>query len=274
MGTATNGVNYAGTNTTITLASGQSFTNFNIPILNDGVADPAPAGFYFYVLLTNTVTTNVAVVDIVDAYSYNLPPGTLDSNFATNGMDGDVLALALQPDNQILAAGGFTDVGPQPSSRLARLNTDASLDTSFLNGVSGANATVYAMTVQTDGRVLVGGSFSTMDSVRRNFIARLMTDGSLDTSFNPGSGADNTVYAVAETFIGGVRRVYAGGSFALYTAAHVPGLVRLTADLTDQNNQGGVDSSFSVGSGFDGNIYGVAVYPTNSIYAGKLVVGG
>jgi hypothetical protein len=37
----------------------------------------------------------------------------------------------------------------------------------------------------------------------------------VDSSFNPGAGADNTVYSLAETFIGGSRFIYAGGAFAI-----------------------------------------------------------
>jgi hypothetical protein len=61
----------------------------------------------------------------------------------------------------------------------------------------------------------------------------------LDTSFNPGSGADSTVYALAESFINGARVVYVGGAFGNFEGVPSPGLVRL-------NNGGAVDSAFAV----------------------------
>ena len=85
-----------------------------------------------------------------------------------------------------------------------------------------------------------------------------MTDGSLDTSFNPGSGADNVVNAVAETFIGGDRKIYVGGAFGNISGVASPGIARL-------NNDGSADGSFSVGSGADGSVFAIAVYPTNSL---------
>ncbi len=270
-GTAANGVNYTAVNGTLTLQSGQSSASFIVPILNDGVSNPPPANFYFNVSLIGPGTSDNAVVRILDAQTYNQPPGSLDPSFNTNGFNGDVSALALQSNGQILAGGNFTAVGPVGESRIARLNSDGSLDTVFLNGLAGADAPVNALICQTDNRIVVGGAFTTMDGVRRNFIARLMTDGSLDTSFNPGSGADNTVNALAETFLASgtnsVRALYVGGAFGAFNGSSSPGLVRL-------NNNGTVDGGFNAGSGAAGQIYAIAVYPTNSIYAGKVLVGG
>lgn len=275
-GTATNGVNYVATNGTITLLAGQTIASFNVPILNlpDGaVVDPPPSGFYFNVSLTGSSGLTNATVHILDE-SYNYPPGSPDTLYDTNGMNADVLTLALQSSGQILAGGNFTAVGPVPESRLARLNTDGTLDTSFLNGLSGANAPVNVVVDQSDDRILIGGAFTTVDGIRRNFLTRLMTDGTVDTSFNPGSGPDNAVNAIAETFINGVRRVYIGGAFGNVAGTASPGVARLKADISDNNNQGAVDPGFNIGSGVDGQVYAIAVYPTNSIYAGKVLIGG
>ncbi len=204
---------------------------------------------------------------ILDAQSFNQPPGSADTAFLSEGFNGEVLSLSLQPNGQILAAGNFTASGGTPEGSIARLNPDGTLDTTFLNGLAAANAAVNSVVCQTDSRVLVGGSFSTLDGVARSFIGRLMTDGSLDTSFNPGAGADGPVYALAETFVNGNREIYAGGAFGNLNGVSSPGLARL-------NNNGTVDASFSSGSGFDGQIYAIAAYPTNSIYAGKVLVGG
>lgn len=273
-GTAVKGVNFVATNGPITLAAGQDSATFNVAILNDHVVDPPPASFYFNVLLNTTNGLNNTAVHIVDAQSYNYPPGTPDPSFNTNGMNGDVLALGLQANGQIIAGGNFTAVGPVPVGELARLNTDGSLDTTFLNGLAGANAAINTLAVQTDSRILLGGAFTYIDGVRRNFIARVMTDGTLDTSFNPGSGADNVINTVFETFINGVRRIYIGGAFGSVNGVSSPGLARLDADTSDNNNDGAPDPSFNVGSGADGQVYAVAAYPTNSIFAGKVLVGG
>jgi outer membrane protein assembly factor BamB len=51
--------------------------------------------------------------------------------------------------------------------------------------------------VQKDGKVVVGGHFTTIDGINRNCIARLNADGSLDGTFNVGTGADDLVWSVA-----------------------------------------------------------------------------
>ena len=183
-------------------------------------------------------------------------------------MNGDVFALALQSSGQILAGGSFTAVSGVPENYLARLNTDGSLDRSgFLYGLAGANRAVYAVASQTDDRIVVGGAFTNMDGVVLNRIARLNTDGSQDSSFNPGAGADNTVYCLAETFIGGARKIYAGGAFSIMNGSSTPDIVRL-------NDDGTVDTAFNTGAGPNAPVYAVAVYPANSEFAGKVLIGG
>ena len=279
-GTAFSNANYVATSGVLTFAANQTATNFNVSILNDGVQDPA--NFYFNVTLstnqvanpTNTVLgspTNARVY-ILDVQSHNQPPGSPDGTF-TAGMNGDVLALALQTNGQILAGGNFTFVNGTPDNGIARLNANGSLDSAgFLNGYSGANGAVQAIVCQrTDSRVVIGGAFNSVDDIARNHIARLMTDGSLDTSFNPGPGADGPVYALAETFVNGGNKIYVGGAFSSISGGTSPNFARL---ITDSPNGGTLDSSFNAGSGPNGAVFAVAVYPTNSPFAGKVLIGG
>ena len=53
------------------------------------------------------------------------------------------------------------------------------------------------MLQQTNGRVVIGGSFKNVNGVLSPYIARLNTDGSLDGTFNPGAGPNSTVYSLA-----------------------------------------------------------------------------
>ena len=138
----------------------------------------------------------------------------------------------------------------------------------------GAFGPVNSVIVQSDGRILIGGSFTTVDDANRNDIARLLNNGTLDTSFNPGPGANGPVNALVETFINGVRRIYVGGNFTSMAGVASSGIARVDADTNDNINVGSVDPTFALGSGLDGQVYSIAVYPTNSIYAGKVLVGG
>jgi uncharacterized delta-60 repeat protein len=271
----TPGYNYVATNGLLTFAAGQIAASFNVSILSDGIKDPTN-GFYFNVTLSNPTNATLgspinAAVNIVDVDSYTFPPGSPDTLFSPGvGMNGDVLALALQSGGQILAGGSFTTVNHVTRMYVARLNTNGSLDTTFLAGsTSGANGPVNAIVNQTNDRILVGGNFTLFNDFPNNNLVRLMTTGSLDTSFDTGAGADGAVYALAETFMGGARKIYAGGAFGhIYNwSIASPGIARL-------NDDGTLDASFAPGLGADGIVYAIAVYPTNSIYAGKVLIGG
>lgn len=274
-GTAIQGSNYVATTGVLVFAPSQTVASFNVPVLHDGVIDPVP--FYFNVTLSNPTNavlgspTN-AQVDIFDVDATNQPAGSPDTTFTPAAFNGDVFALALQTNGQILVGGDFTASGSVPAGRLARLNgIDGTLDTSFLNGYAGASAAVNTLVCQTDGRILIGGSFTSVDGANLSYFGRLMTDGSVDTSFNPGAGADSVVNAMAEDFgLSGtnmVRKIYVGGAFGTIEDVPSPGIIRL-------NNDGSVDNTFSTGSGVDGQIYAIAVYPTNSAFAGKVLIGG
>ncbi|MFM8363476.1 MAG: delta-60 repeat domain-containing protein, partial [Haliscomenobacter sp.] len=77
----------------------------------------------------------------------------------------------------------------------------------------GANSSVSTLAVQSDGKILIGGSFSSYNGTARNRVARLNADGSLDTGFNPGTGANNTVSTFAVQSDG---KILIGGSFSSY----------------------------------------------------------
>ena len=273
---ATNGVNYVATNGVLNFAAGQIAASFNVTILPDGRQDPTN-GFYFNVrLFTNNATVGLptlglptnALVYIVDTDSLVVTPGTPGTGTnSISGVTGDVLALALQPNGQIVVGGNYTAVANVPENNIARLNADGTLDDNFLNGLYGADGPVNALAVQSNSRILMGGAFTSVNGIYRNYVARLMTNGTLDTSFNPGPGADGVVNALAETFINGTREIYVGGAFTNINNVASPGIVRLY-------DNGSVDASFSAGSGADGAINAIAVYPTNSVYAGKVLIGG
>jgi hypothetical protein len=69
----------------------------------------------------------------------------------------------------------FTTVNGTNRNNIARLNANGSLDTSFNPG-TGADGSVRAIALQSDGKVLIGGDFITVNGVVRPHIARLYGD--------------------------------------------------------------------------------------------------
>jgi uncharacterized delta-60 repeat protein len=258
--------NYFPASGTLTFAPNQLSASFEVGITNNGATTPAE--FTFNVNLSNPVnlalgTLTNAQVNIINDQYYNQPPGSTNANFVTD-INGDVLALGYQTNGQIIAGGSFNIVNGLTENNVVRLNSFGAVDTSFAGSANGA---IQALASQTDNRVLVGGQFTSVDGTFLNYIARLMTDGTLDSSFDVGAGANGPVYSLVETFIGGVRRIYAGGAFSTMNSINSEGIARL-------NNNGTVDGAFNVGAGVDGTVYAIAVYPTNSAFAGDVIIGG
>src|SRR5207237_1473973 len=93
----------------------------------------------------------------------------------------------------------FNSINGTNRNEIARLNSNGTLDTSFGPGAGAGclSPTVYAVASQTNGQVLVGGYFSSINGTNRNFIARLNANGSLDATFDPGTGPNNSVLTMA-----------------------------------------------------------------------------
>ena len=150
--------------------------------------------------------------------------GTRDANFGA-AVGRTVFDIKIQPDGKILIGGSFIVVENITQNRIARLNPNGSMDSSFSSG-SGANNSVMTIFVQPDGKILIGGFFSSYNNVARSGLARLSQDGTLDTTFDVGSGANNAVLKIAGQSDG---KTLVGGSFASYNGAARGGLVRLQA---------------------------------------------
>ncbi len=266
-GSAVPGVDFVPTNGSFYFGPGEVSKTFSVPIIDNTAQDPPR----FVTLSLSAAGTNIlgspttAILNIIDDETFNQPPGQGDTTIDPSvGFNDNVLALFLQQDGKILAGGDFTIANGLIRERIARLNPDGTLDQAFsqTSTNAGANDSVLAIVSQTDRRVLVGGRFTTMNSVNRNFLARLNSDGSLDSTFNPGAGPDNSVYALAETFVGPDRKLLVGGAFANYNTLAFNYLVRL-------DNKGGVDPNFNAGSGPNGPVYAIVLQPD-----GKFLIGG
>ncbi|HMO65973.1 MAG TPA: Calx-beta domain-containing protein, partial [Verrucomicrobiota bacterium] len=123
---------------------------------------------------------------------------------------------------------GTISLGPVNPAVITILDNEApgELDESFNPGL-GTDGLVRALAVQEDGRVILGGDFGTVNGTVLPRLARLHTDGLVDTSFNPGRGLDAPVHAVAVLRDG---RVLAGGVFTNAGLVQRRFLARFEAD--------------------------------------------
>jgi len=94
-------------------------------------------------------------------------------------------AMAVTPDQQIIIGGAFTAYNAVLRNRIARVNFNGTIDKTFDPG-NGADGLVTSLALQSDGAVVIGGDFLSVDGINRYHIARLLDSGKVDTSFNPG----------------------------------------------------------------------------------------
>jgi len=191
--------------------------------------------------------------------------GAIDASFSTNNRpNGGVASLALQPDNKILIGGSFSTVQGQVENKVARLQQEGALDTSFALRL-GLNAQVSTIALQPDNKILIGGVFTMADAAIYRHITRINSGGTVDVTFDPGSGADRDVNTIV---LQSDNRILVGGAFGTFNGIGAGRIVRLLSD-------GSVDTSFHTGTGFsraDGRA--AVVYDILLLSNGRILVAG
>jgi uncharacterized delta-60 repeat protein len=195
--------------------------------------------------------------------------GTLDPTFNPNA-NGVVYAMVYQPNGQVVIGGSFTTVQPNGAAtattrnHIARFNVDGSLDTTF---DPNTDKTVLSLAVQPNGQIVVGGGFSTMQPngastpTTRNCLARVNSDGTLDTSFDPEpNGSVMTILILPN------NQIIIGGEFVTVQPNATTSAVQCDF-LARLNTDGSVDGSYLINP--LQSVSAVALQPD-----GKLLIGG
>ena len=210
---------------------------------------------------------NIAVKTMVRLNSN----GSIDSEFITGGGFNDwvqTIALAEDTSGDVYIGGDFTSHKSTAVNRMVRLDRDGRIDSGFniLTG-SGFNLDVESIVPTTNGSgdVYVGGWFSLYNGTAVNNLVRLNSDGSLDNRFDTQTrkGFNGQVLSIALA-TDGSGDVYAGGGFTVYNSSTASSIVRL-------NNDGSLDENFFTGSGFNGEVFSLALARDNS---GDIYVAG
>ncbi len=207
-------------------------------------------------VLVSTITAQSSGVDL----SFNTII-TKDSNEVV----GSVRSIAIQPDGKIVVGGDFSLVNGISRNNIARLNSDGSLDLTFDPG-AGFNSRVEKVLIQPDGKILVGGSFTSFNGAEKNAIVRLNSNGSFDSSFDANiiGGTVLTIALQPNTRTG--DKILIGGSFSAVGGFARNGFARLNPD-------GSLDNGFNP-------VFGNVQFQTVNIRRilvqddGKVVVGG
>lgn len=239
---------------------------------SDGSLDESfnPALNYFQVLISHVVLQpdgKIVVAGYFGPYhaagSHKVirlnADGSLDATFTTGNPDSyGIYSMARQPDGKLLVGGYFSSYNGIAANKLVRISADGNVDPGFNIG-SGFDQEIECLTVQPDGKIIAGGSFTSVNGVSKKRIVRLNMDGSVDNTFAVGNGFTDRVFALAVQADG---KIIAGGTFASYNGSACTNIARLNTD-------GSFDAGFNTGSGFDLGVTSMLVQSDK-----KIIVGG
>lgn len=201
---------------------------------------------------------------IDDSFAADIQPSSSDQRSTAFG------AVPL-PDGKLLVYGVFATVSGVSQVDIARLNADGSIDASFAPVLSGGGVVggiVYCSYVQPDGKILIGGSFDSVNGTTARGLVRLNSDGTVDPSFSwPGLGdasaSNGSVFGILVQLDG---KILVHGTFAMIGGVERRSCVRLNSD-------GSLDTSFApsftiaADPSRNATVYSMALQPDGKILA-------
>jgi uncharacterized delta-60 repeat protein len=199
------------------------------------------------------------------------PNGAVDNSFQLQTTSTGVFtvdALGVTADGKIVvggwAQGGWRFPDGQIRNQVLRLNADGSLDKGFetaIQGPAGFNGYINDLLVLPDGRIYVVGRFNAVAGLSRRAVARLLPDGAVDPSFDPGQSSGQQ--HIETLVLDGLGRLLVGGGFSSFAGQTANGVARLWPD-------GSTDRSF-------GRLVGAAGFGVNALAVqpdGRILIGG
>ena len=222
--------------------NGSAFTG-GYDYLIDFIESNQDAGVYIYGDFAQYGTSTGQ--DIVKVNS----DGTVDTSFNVGtGFNNYPYTgsgkLAQTAAGKLYVSGSFTTYNGTTVNRIVRLNTNGTIDSSFVTGSGFYGGLDYTNSIGLDSseNVYVAGGCYNYNGTSIPVFARLLSNGTLDTSFVMGSGFDNTTTAI---LVNSDDTLFVGGHFTTYNGTSSPRFVKLLSN-------GGIDTSFVIGAGFNG----------------------
>jgi hypothetical protein len=133
----------------------------------------------------------------------------------------------MQSDGKFIVGGGATTYKDISYSKIIRLDTDGSIDETFVIG-GGFNSSVYGGVLLDDNKILLIGNFTAYNGDTYSRILQLNSNGSVDSSFDLGAGfTTSTPWTIAKQTDG---KYVIGGFFTYYNGVSYNRIVRLNTD--------------------------------------------
>lgn len=198
------------------------------------------------------------------------PNGTIDTSFHLGngtgaGLNIGIHKIEIQNDGKILIVGTFSTYNMIPRNYIARLNADGTIDPTFNPGINIVGGNINSCVIQSNGKILIGGSFHHYNTILASGIMRLNEDGTLDTSFNSsyGIGAGSLPYSNVDGIaLQEDGKIIIAGYFMTYN-----GILR--NNITRIHSNGSIDLTFIVGNGSNNYVNSLCIQND-----GKVLIGG
>ena len=158
--------------------------------------------------------------------------GTIDTSFNIgSGFNYSTSGIVQQTDGKFVIIGSFTSYNGVSANNIIRLNLDGSVDTSFNIGYGFSYNPPTKIAIQSDGKFVIAGYFTSYNGSSISRIIRLNSNGTRDTSFNPGSG-----FISGSNFTGlGVLsngQIIVAGRLIKYNGVSCPMMIKINSDGT------------------------------------------
>jgi len=157
--------------------------------------------------------------------------GIIDSTFPTSGVTAGgflgVYGLTVLSDDKIMIGGNFLTYSGVSSRDIARLNSNGTYDATFNvgSGFTGGDRFVLDIT-ETNGKYFVTGVFDNYNGTAVGGLVRLNSDGSVDTTFNTGTGIGYNPASFGEPSLVLSNGNYnISGTFSTYKGVTVPNMI-------------------------------------------------
>jgi len=227
-------------------------TNAGLAVLKARLTNSGP----YTVVISNSVDRVVSEPASLTVIPAPTAPGFLDLSFDPNlflsALYSSIRTVVVQRDNKLLIA----------APDLIRVDPDGQIDSAFSVSLS-SDARVTDVALQDDDRILIGGTFTNVNGIPRNRIARLRPDGTLDESFDPGEGVGGTRPDISSLAWHTNGQVFIAGTFTTVNGVTRSGVARLNAN-------GSLDTGFDPGDVTPAGVTSVKVQPDGRV----VIVGG
>lgn len=189
--------------------------------------------------------------------------GTLDPSFSPISPNpGNLSSLEVLPDDRFIIGGIFSIPSQPVQLRAARFMANGTLD-QVLATLGDVNGVITNTATLADGRIVMAGGFATVQGQPRSGIVMLAADGSLDPSFDPGTGINVSTFPVQRIALGPSGKIYVMGNFVAYNGTSVSNLVRL-------GNTGAIDPIWNTETTFDNTVSSILELADGRVLCGGL----